>query len=404
MTRAMTFPTQVLAVNAGSSSLKIRLLGPDDQHCDLLVEHIGEDRGAVLHVDGDALRTEPLPDHDAALTHALQALESNGRIDPADPPAAVGHRVVHGGEHFHAATRINAENLAALRALSALAPLHNPVAVSCIEHLQAHWPEVPQVAVFDTAFHHDLPPAARHYALPASLCREHGIRRYGFHGISVSAVVRATAQRLARPVGELNLIVAHLGSGASMTAVRGGRSVETSMGFTPLEGLVMGSRCGDIDPAILTFLQARTGIDAARLDDLLNHHSGLKGICGENDLRAIHRRAGEGDQDAQLALDVFVHRIRKYLGAYTAILGQVDALVFTAGIGEHDAAIRSAVCAGLDNLGYVVDKQANEKPEKFNGVISAASSRASILVIPTDEEREIARQALETIQSEEKTT
>lgn len=404
MSETQGFPRPVLAINAGSSSLKVRAFGPGQQDHDLLVERIGEDAGALLRLNGRVISGGPLTDHDAALTRVLEILQNEQWLDPDDPPAVIGHRVVHGGDNFTSATRIDAQNLPRLRELSGLAPLHNPVAVGCIEHLRAALPEVPQVAVFDTAFHGNLPPAARYYALPADLCRQHGIRRYGFHGISVSAITRMVAEHLQRPASELNLIVAHLGSGASMTAVRAGRSVETSMGFTPLEGLVMGSRCGDIDPAILTYLQTKAGLEPAQLDELLNHQSGLRGVCGDNDLRTIHQRADAGDESARLALELFVHRIRKYLGAYTAVLGRVDVLAFTAGIGEHDARIRAAVCADLDGLGYVVDEQANQSPEIRGGAIHDSRSRTRILVIPADEEHEIARQALETIRSEGETT
>lgn len=371
----------LLVVNTGSSSLKLTLFRPDQPGLSLLVERIGSE-------DSPA-------DHAAALQDALAQWRSQGVLTQLDQLALVAHRLVHGGELFTTPTHIDATVLAQLHALSHLAPLHNPIALQCIEALQEQAPGLPQLACFDTAFHHGLPPHAYRYALPEHYYREHGIRRYGFHGLSLASVCRQAEVLLGRPLGQLKLIVAHLGNGASITAIEGGRSVETSMGLTPLEGLVMGSRSGDLDPSIPLFLAGQLGMDLQAVDQLLNQHSGLRGLCGHGDLRAIHALREQGDADAQLALDIYVHRIRKYLGAYTAVLGQVDALIFTAGVGEHDGWVRQAVCAGLENLGYGLDHQTNHSHRRGAAALHAPTSHCAIWVIPSDEESEIARQAIQ---------
>ncbi len=372
----------VLAVNAGSSSLKLTLFPPDEPPLARRIERIGES-GA-------------LEDHRAALQAAWEAWHEQGRLDAL---TVAGHRVVHGGEAFDGPVRINDAVLARLQGLSHLAPLHNPIALQCIEALSELAPALPQVACFDTAFHHTLPAHAFHYALPPRFYQQHGIRRYGFHGLSLAAVSRRAAEWLERPLAELNLIIAHLGNGASITALEGGRSVETSMGFTPLEGLVMGSRAGDLDPAIPSFLERQLGMRVEEVEQLLNQRSGLKGLCGHGDLREIHDLADHGDRAARLALQIYVHRIRKYIGAYTAVLGRVDGLIFTAGVGEHDARIREAVCAGLEPLGYVLQSIHNQQHRGGAAALQQPSSRTAIWVIPTDEEGEIAREALQTLGS-----
>ena len=376
---AIPHPVSVLAVNSGSSSLKLSLYHPEHPPLIKRVERIG--------LSGAS------PDHPSALLAALADWQGEGVIDG---PVVVGHRLVHGGELFTTAVRITEKVLSQLHAISHLAPLHNPIALQCIEALAEAFPAWPQVACFDTAFHHTLPPHAFHYALPTRLYREHGIRRYGFHGLSLASVCRQAEGLLERPLTELTLIIAHLGNGASISAIEGGRSVETSMGFTPLEGLVMGSRAGDLDPAILPFLESQLGMSGAEVRDLLNHESGLRGLCGQADLREIHALIEQGDESARLALEVYVHRIRKYLGAYTAVLGRVDALVFTAGVGEHDARVREAVCAGLENLGYVLDLSRNQQAQAACA-LHAPASRSAIWVIPTDEEAEIARQTTDIV-------
>jgi len=370
----------VLVINSGSSSLKFRVYDMRDEReiAAGKFEHIGE--GAT----GPA-------DHRAALAQALAGIADRDAI------VAVGHRVVHGGERFLAPTRMDAPALAELARFDALAPLHNPANRLGIALGMELLPGRPHVAVFDTAFHHSLPPAARHYAVPPEW-RQRGVRRYGFHGTSHRYVSREAARMLGKTPAETNLISLHLGNGSSITAVRGGLSVDTSMGMTPLEGLVMGTRPGDIDAGALLHL-LREGMGPQELDEELNHHSGLRGLCGENDMRAVHALAATGNADAALAIEAYCYRARKYLGAYGAVLGRVDALVFTAGIGEHDPAIRARVLAGLEWFGLRLDAERNRACRgQRAAAIHAPSSRVAVLVIPTNEELEIAREVISVIE------
>jgi acetate kinase len=358
----------ILVLNSGSSSIKYRLVDPADPGAGGkgVVERIGE-------ADGPA-------DHTEALRTVFDDLSGG-------TPDGVGHRVVHGGDRFVRPTLLDDDTVAAIRDLTPLAPLHNPGAVAGIEAARATFGDVPHVAVFDTAFHSDLPPVAATYAIDREVAARHGIRRYGFHGISVEYVAGRTAALLDRPLADLNLVVLHLGNGASATAVHGGRSVETSMGFTPLEGLVMGTRCGDLDPALPGFLE-RAGLSPSEVDTLLQHRSGLAGLCGDNDMRTVERRRAEGDEAATLAFDVYCHRIRRYVGAYHATLGRLDAVVFTAGIGENSSAVRTASLAGLEGWGIVVDPDRNDG--RGARVISPDDARVAVCVVPTDEEHAIA--------------
>jgi acetate kinase len=362
----------VLVLNTGSSSLKYRVAAPDGTLAQGIVERIGEPGG-----DAD--------DHAHAVTLVVRRL-------PDRPIAGVGHRVVHGGDRYRRPVRIDDEVLAGIDELAELAPLHNPVAAAGIRAARAALPGVPQVAVFDTAFHATLPPAASTYALDRELAVRYGIRRYGFHGISVRYVVAASARLLARPVDELNLVVLHLGNGASATAVAGGSSVDTSMGLTPLEGLVMGTRVGDIDPAVAFHLARVSGLRPDEIEDRYQHHGGLAGLCGDNDMRTVQARAQAGDPAAQLALDVYCHRLRKYVGAYHAVLGRLDAVVYTAGVGEHSAVVRQRSLAGLDALGIVVDPERNAAAGSAARIVSTAGARVAVCVVPTDEERGIAQE------------
>jgi acetate kinase len=363
----------ILVFNAGSSSLKYRLSrGPQNVDAGI-VEHIGEP-------------SSPTADHGVAVAQVIHSLA----LDDA-PPAAVGHRVVHGGELFREPILLDHEVVAAIERLSALAPLHNPAGLAGIRAARQALPDVPQVAVFDTAFHATLPVAAASYALDRQVAARYGIRRYGFHGISVSYVAAATAELLNRPVAELNTIVLHLGNGASATAVAAGRSVDTSMGMTPLEGLVMGSRTGDIDPAVVFHLARVAGMDLDQIEHLYQHHAGLTGLCGDNDLRTVQARAQHGDASARHALDVYCHRIRKYVGAYHAVLGRLDAITFTAGVGEHSPLVRAQALAGLDPLGITVDPARNTGGAAAR-VISPDHARVAVCVVPTDEEHAIAQQ------------
>ncbi len=395
----------VLVLNCGSSSVKYQLfdMAAESVLAWGLVERIGEPESrAALQVrgaDGDAAREvtdDPVPDHAEALERILDALERAGL---GGDLVGVGHRVVHGGETFVAPTVIDGQVIAGIKAQVPLAPLHNPANLLGIEVAMAALPEVRQVAVFDTAFHQSLPPRAYRYALPASLYTDYGVRRYGFHGTSHAYVARRAAEHLGRPLEACNLITAHLGNGASVTAIEGGRSVDTSMGLSPLEGLVMGTRSGDLDPAVVFHLMREAGLSADEVERLLNRESGLKGLCGANDLRHIEQRARDGDADATLALEVFCHRLRKYLGAYAAVLGRVDALVFTAGIGENSPTVRAEACRGLAGFGVTLDPGRNDR--RADGellAVHAEGSAVAVLVVPTDEELEIAEQTLACVQ------
>ena len=359
---------RVFVVNLGSSSLKYRLV----------------DTGAGTAVGTGLI--ERVTDYAAALAAALEQVDGE-RID------CVAHRVVHGGERFAAPVVVDDAILGELRELAVLAPLHNPINVLGIELARRALPQLPHVAVFDTAFHATLPPHAYTYAVPREWAREHGVRRYGFHGTSNAYVSRAAAALLGRELDETNLIVLHLGNGASATAIAGGRSVDTSMGLTPLEGLVMGTRSGDVDPALVLHLRRTAGLAVEEIEDVLNSGSGLLGLAGAGDMREVHRRVAAGDEDAALALAVYCYRIRKYVGAYTAALGRVDAIVFTAGVGEHDATVRARALAGLERFGIAVDPERNAADATVARTISPARAEVAVLVVPTDEELEIATQA-----------
>lgn len=301
--------------------------------------------------------------------------------------------MVHGGTRFTQPTVIDDEVLAEIRSLIPLAPLHNPANATGIEVARSLRADVPQVAVFDTAFHSTMPEHVARYAIDAATADKYAIRRYGFHGTSHAYVSRATAALLGKPVEDVNVIVLHLGNGASASAVRGGVCEETSMGLTPLEGLVMGTRSGDVDPAVVFHLARVGGLSVDEIDSLLNKKSGLLGLCGDNDMREVQRRADGGDPAARLALAAYVHRLKKYIGAYTAVLGRVDAVVFTAGVGENAAGVREAAVAGLEELGLVLDPEANAVRSAEPRLVSAEHARVAVAVVPTDEELEIATQA-----------
>jgi acetate kinase len=362
---------RVLVLNTGSSSVKYRLIEATT----------GERLGGGI--------VEEVTDHAEALAVVGEAL-SGASVD------AVGHRVVHGGERFTAPTLIDDRVVDAVRELIPLAPLHNPANLLGIEQARRRWPDVPHVAVFDTAFHRSLPPAAFRYAVPERWYTELGVRRYGFHGTSHAFVTRRAAELLERPLDEVDLITAHLGNGASMAAVSRGRCVETSMGLSPLEGLVMGTRSGDVDPAIVAHVARALGRDPIEVIDELNTASGLRGLAGSSDMREILARRARGDEAARLAFDVFCHRIRKYVGAYLAVLGRCDAIVFTGGIGEHGAPVRSACLGGLEGLGIEVEPGRNGLDA---AVISPDGAEVAVLVVPTDEEGEIAHQTAEVVRS-----
>ncbi|MCQ1951707.1 acetate/propionate family kinase [Arthrobacter sp. zg-Y238] len=362
----------VLVINSGSSSLKYQVRETNTQ--ELLAKGIIDRIGDVV------------PDHASALEKLSSRLrdELDGRtID------AVGHRVVHGGERFSEPVLVNNEIVRSIERLSPLAPLHNPASAMGIRAVHDKWPKIPQVAVFDTAFHRTLPEHAWRYALPDSLYRRHGIRRYGFHGTSYAYVAPAAARFLGIEPAEFDGVIAHLGNGASVAAIKGGRSIDTSMGFTPLEGLVMGTRSGDVDPSILIFL-ARQGYDADALDNLLNRESGLRALAGESDMRGIEEAADNGNEQARLALTVAAYRLAKYIGGYHVAVGGAQAVVFTAGIGENGWSFRQLVVDQLGPLGIQLDTEANLATGKQARRISTPDSAIPVLVVPTDEEEAIA--------------
>jgi acetate kinase len=346
-----------------------------------LIERIGEADSGV-------------PDHLHAIVEMVRSLESQGHLGSGEL-LAVGHRVVHGGESLNRAVLANAAVMDAIRAAIPLAPLHNPANLLGIEACRERWPELPQVAVFDTAFHYSLPPAAYRYAIPDEAYREHAIRRYGFHGTSFESIKRQVAQYLGQAGSDIHLIVLHLGNGASACAIRGGKSIDTSMGMTPLAGLMMGTRCGDLDPGVILYWLEQAGQLPTQISNCLNRDSGLKGIAGTNDMRDVLARAGRDDAEARLAVDMYVHRLRHYIGAYRAFLPELHALVFTGGVGEHAPAIRSAACRDLLHLGLHLDEDKNQATLSGLAEIQSSHSAVKIMVIPTDEEGEIARQALE---------
>jgi acetate kinase len=381
-------PSKILVVNSGSSSVKYRLFSlREAKECRSLtsgvIERIGEAESGV-------------PDHRHAIVEMVRSLESQGYLD-SEELVAIGHRVVHGGESFSRAVLTNAAVMDAIRAAIPLAPLHNPANLLGIEACRERWPDVPQVAVFDTAFHQSLPPEAYRYAVPDEAYREHAIRRYGFHGTSFASIKRQVAQYHGQAGSDIHLIVLHLGNGASACAIRGGESIDTSMGMTPLAGLMMGTRCGDLDPGVILYWLEQAGQLPPQISNCLNRDSGLKGITGTNDMRDVLARAGRADDGAQLAVDMYVHRLRHYIGAYRALLPELQALVFTGGVGEHAPAIRSAACRDLMHLGLHLDENKNQTARSGLAEIQSSLSAVKIMVVATDEEGEIARQVLELI-------
>ena len=391
--------SSVLVINSGSSSFKYQLIDAESEErlASGLVERIGDRTGHAAHdtPDGHWERSLEIADHTAGFGVMTDAFREHGPSLDEHPPLAVGHRVVHGGARFFEPTLVTPLVLINIEDLSELAPLHNPANVQGIKAAMKVFPDLPQVAVFDTAFHQTMPPDAYTYALEASVADRLRVRRYGFHGTSHKFVSEAAAQFVQRPLTELKQIVLHLGNGASACAVDRGRSVDTSMGFTPLEGLVMGTRTGDIDPAVLLYLQRKTRIGVDELDDLLNKRSGVLGLSGHQDMRDLTTAADAGDEKARLALGVYLHRIKHYVGAYLAELGGADLIAFTAGVGENSAIVRARALSGLEGLGIEIDPDRNDAPNRGPRVISTDASRVAVLVIPTNEELEIARQTLE---------
>jgi acetate kinase len=392
--------TRVLVLNSGSSSVKYQLLDmPRGTRLAAgLVERIGEEGASrVVHTPAAGAsagreRSLAVPDQAAAFAVLGDELAADGLGLDAPELAAVGHRVVHGGAEFTDAVLVDDTVLARIEELVPLAPLHNPANLAGIRQARELRPDLPQVAVFDTAFHTTVPEHAALYALDVETAEKYRIRRYGFHDTSHAYVSRRAAALLGKDPADVNVIVLHLGNGCSASAVAGGRCVETSMGLTPLEGLVMGTRSGDVDAAVVFHLARVAGLSVDAIDELLNKKSGLVGLSGDNDMREVLRRTDEGDPRACLALDVYAHRLKKYIGAYTAVLGRVDALVFTAGVGENAAQVRQAAVAGLEGLGMSVDPARNAVRSGEPRLVSPEGSPVAVAVVPTDEELEIATQ------------
>ncbi len=398
--------SHILVINSGSSSLKYSLydMTSETEIGHGLIERIGGAKGQISHstlVSADAAghaveqtvkSDRPIADHAEAFGVMLEQFDAHGPSLETHAPVGVGHRVVHGGARFFAPTLVDERVEHEIGELAVLAPLHNPANLAGIIAARAIFDTVPHVTVFDTAFHQTLPPAAYTYAIDAQLASEHRVRRYGFHGTSHQHVSAAAAEFLGRDIADLRQIVFHLGNGASVTAIDGGRSVDTSMGLTPLEGLVMGTRSGDLDPAALLHLARTAGYTIDDLDVLLNTRSGLKGLTGHADMRDILQGLETGDETAQLAFDVYVHRLRAYLGAYLVQLGGVAVFAFTAGVGENAVRVRAEALATLGFLGVEVDPERNASSERGTRRISSDASTVEVLVVPTDEELEIARQ------------
>lgn len=386
--------TPVLLLNCGSSSIKYKVIDADSEKVVAtgIIQRIGEESGTLDHkLDGETVHVDRgFPNHARALNYLVRVFNAHG--PDLESIRAVGHRTVHGGDRFRSTVVIDDDVLDGLRELSPLAPLHNPPGIAGIEAARDALPDVPHVAIFDTAFFSTLPKEAYTYAVPADLAATHGIRKYGFHGTSHSFVSRRAAEFLGRDYGELKQIVCHLGNGASVSAIDGGVAVETSMGMTPLAGLVMGTRSGDVDPGLHAFLGRELGMGLAEVDNLLNKKSGMLGLAGVTDFRDLNELIEEGDEAAALAMDVYCHRLISFIGAYIAVLGGVDVISFTAGVGENDPLVRSKVVRRLAGIGAVLDEQANESRSREARVISAPDSPITVLVVPTNEELAMARE------------
>ena len=389
---------KVLVINCGSSSLKYQLINMENEHVLAMgiCERIGIEGSFLKHQPGDGAKItieSPMPTHMEAIQSVIDALidSKHGVIKSMSEINAVGHRVVHAGEKFAYSVILNKEVTDALTECIELAPLHNPPNIIGIEACEKIMPGIPMVGVFDTAFHQTMPKEAYIYALPYELYEKYKIRRYGFHGTSHKYVSEKTAEFLGKPLSELKLITCHLGNGASIAAVDKGKSIDTSMGFTPLEGLVMGTRAGDMDPAIVTFLQDKENLTAEEVNNLLNKKSGVLGISKiSSDFRDIEEAAEKGNENAILALDVYNYRVKKYIGAYMAAMNGADAIIFTAGLGENSSLVRESICKDMDFLGIKIDTEKNMVRGKLTD-ISAVGSKVKVLIVPTNEELMIAR-------------
>ncbi len=401
---------KILVLNSGSSTLKFKVFDLPSLSVSAsgIVDRIGQESGQGT-IQWDRGRQEKrvereIEDHSQAMSVMFNLLQESGSISAMEQLLAIGHRVVHGGEHFREPVLIDEKVLKTIEELIPLAPLHNPANLTGIRGAMAYAPDLPQVAIFDTAFHQTIPVHGYLYALPYDLYSRFLVRRYGFHGTSHKYVSGKAQEHLDRPWDGLKIISLHLGNGASAAAVSNGESIDTSMGFTPLEGLVMGTRSGDIDPAIIFYLQERLGMTIQQVDELLNRQSGLKGICGQSDMRSISRLADQGDQRALLAIKIFSYRVKKYIGAYAAAMGGVDCILFTGGIGENNALIREESCSGLNWMGVEIDTGINRADATADQVrsgrvveINRSEAKVKVLIVPTDEELEIAQQTLEVV-------
>jgi len=402
---------KILVINTGSSSIKYELFDVDHRKilAGGMAEKIGEESGILTHKmilpNGESTEEVEeglIADHHEGLNRIVDLLVDpvNGVIADKGEISAIGHRVVHGGEAFHSTVIIDDEVIAAIKENIPLAPLHNPPNLTGIEVAGSIFPNAPQVAVFDTAFHQTIPVRAFLYAIPYEMYEKHRVRRYGFHGTSHAYVSDQAAEYFGRPLGELNLITIHLGNGASMAAIKNGKCVDTTMGMTPLAGLMMGTRSGDVDPALPFFLADNLGMTPKDIDNILNKESGLKGMCGTNDMREVIEKKDTGNERAKTALEVYTYRIKKYIGAYFAVLESLDGLIFTAGIGENAPYIRELSCKGLNRLGIEIDPEKNNRAGNGIREISPSGSEVKVLVIPTNEELKIARETKRVIESE----
>ncbi|MGV0340870.1 acetate kinase [Corynebacterium mastitidis] len=390
-----------LVLNSGSSSIKFQLVDPANgatqpPFVSGLVEQIGEPSGRITlkHQGNKHEVEEEIPDHSTGLKRVFALMDEHGCGPTQVEVIAVGHRVVHGGILFSAPELITDEIVGMIRDLIPLAPLHNPANVDGIEVARALLPDIPHVAVFDTGFFHTLPPAAALYAINKDVALDNGVRRYGFHGTSHEYVSQQVPELLGLPAEAVNQITLHLGNGASAAAIRGGRAVDTSMGLTPLAGLAMGTRSGDIDPGIVFHLHRQAGMSIDEIDQLLNKQSGVKGLSGVNDFRALRSMIEAEDEDAWLAYNIYIHQLRRYIGSYMIALGRVNAITFTAGVGENDAAVRADALAGLEAYGIKVDPERNVRPNEGAREISTEDSAIKVFVVPTNEELAIARYAV----------
>lgn len=395
---------KILVLNSGSSSIKFQLFDTKKNTALAtgLVESIGEKNGNIKLTSHQTNTTKQLTleikNHEKGLQEAQKLLKDMSILDGLDQVDGIGHRVVQGGDKFTKPTLINDEVLKTIDNLSSLAPLHNPPQLIGINTAIKQAPKVPQVAIFDTSFHQSIPPHAYMYAVPYEMYENLHVRRYGFHGTSHHFVAKEAARHLDIPFQKFNAITLHLGNGTSATAIKNGKSIDTSMGLTPLEGLIMGTRCGDIDPSLIHYISQKTGQNIEQINNILNKKSGLKGICGTNDAREMKNLIQKGDKKAKLAFDMSVHRLKKYIGSYIAVIGKIDALIFTGGIGENYKELRGAVCENLEHLGIGIDKALNDTPKNGIANLTKKGLHVKTLKVPTNEELEIALQTKEVIE------